>query len=315
MQYIFQKIQTERRPNCSTLGKALEVSPKTVQRDIDFMRYQLELPIEYDRLRHGFYFDGVVGSFPSVKITEAELIALFIARKAVEQYAGTPYQKPLAAAFSKLSSQLENEIAFNWQELDHAVLFRPIGLSKYSLEVFEQAAAAVHQRKEFEFEYRKLNSRTAKSEVRRVQPFSLLCVEGQWYVRGHDLARRELRTFHLGRMRRPKILPHSFQRPAGFDVSESFIDSIGIYEGLQPEAVGLRFRDWAAQVVSERQWHASQKLRQGADGTLELKIKVAITPEFERWVWSWGDAVEVLQPAGLRDQIRNTHQRAAMVNQ
>jgi len=129
MQYIFQKIQTARRPNCSTLGKALEVSPKTVQRDIDFMRYQLELPIEYDRLRHGFYFDGVVGSFPSVKITEAELIALFIARKAVEQYAGTPYQKPLAAAFSKLSSQLENEIAFNWQELDHAVLFRPIGLS------------------------------------------------------------------------------------------------------------------------------------------------------------------------------------------
>jgi len=42
MQYIYEKIRTERRPNCSTLAKALEVSAKTVQRDIDFMRYQME---------------------------------------------------------------------------------------------------------------------------------------------------------------------------------------------------------------------------------------------------------------------------------
>ncbi len=151
MEYIYQKIRTERRPNCSTLARALEVSPKTVQRDIDFMRFQLELPIEYDRLRHGFYFGSAVGAFPSLKITEAELVALFVARKAVEQYSGTPYQKPLAAAFKKLSSELENEVTFNWQELNNEVLFRPLGLAKHDLEVFAQAAAAVRQRRELEF--------------------------------------------------------------------------------------------------------------------------------------------------------------------
>jgi predicted DNA-binding transcriptional regulator YafY len=318
MEYIYQKIRAERRPNCSTLARALEVSPKTVQRDIDFMRFQLDLPIEYDRLRHGFFFAGEVAAFPSVKITEAELVALCVARKAVEQYAGTPFQEPLAAAFRKLASGLENEVTFNWQELDSEVLFRPLGLAKHDLEMFEQATTAVRQRKELEFIYRKLGSATGetrgKGELRRIQPFSMLCVEGQWYVRGHDLVRRELRTFHLGRMSKPRVLPHSFQRPVGFDVTESFIDSIGIYEGVKAQPVQLRFKDWAMQVASERVWHPSQKKRAGADGSLELTLKVAVTPELERWLWSWGDTVEVIKPITLRERVRATHQRAATVN-
>jgi predicted DNA-binding transcriptional regulator YafY len=47
---------------------------------------------------------------------------------------------------------------------------------------------------------------------------------------------------------------------------------------------------------------------------VELKLKVAVTPEFERWLWSWGDAIEIVSPAALRDKIRATHQRAAVRN-
>ena|SRR5271157_2639471 len=153
-----------------------------------------------------------------------------------------------------------------------------------------------------------------RDELRRIQPFSLLCVEGQWYLRGHDLVRRELRTFHLGRMRKPRVLPHSFQRPVGFDVTESFIESIGIYEGFEAEPVQLRFKDWGAQIASERVWHSSQKTRSQPDGSLELTLKVAVTPELERWLWSWGDSVEVIRPLALRERLRTTHQRAAAVN-
>ena len=64
MKYIYERLKTQRRPNCSALAKALEVSPKTVQHDIDFMRYQLGLPIEYDQTRHGFFFDGAGRPIP-----------------------------------------------------------------------------------------------------------------------------------------------------------------------------------------------------------------------------------------------------------
>src|ERR1700757_408825 len=119
MKVIYDAIKTERRPNCSVLAKRLEISAKTIQRDIDYMRYQLNLPIEYDQERHGFYFTEPVAHFPSVHITESELVALLVARKAVEQYANTSFQKPLAAAFQKLSAGLDDQVAFNWQELEH----------------------------------------------------------------------------------------------------------------------------------------------------------------------------------------------------
>jgi predicted DNA-binding transcriptional regulator YafY len=96
MEQIFRAIKTQRRPNCSSLAEKLEVSAKTIQRDIDYMRYQLNLPIEYDQERHGFYFTEAVSHFPSVHITESELIALLVARKAVE----TVREHPVSETFS-----------------------------------------------------------------------------------------------------------------------------------------------------------------------------------------------------------------------
>ena len=106
----------------------------------------------------------------------------------------------------------------------------------------------------------------------------------------------------------------SFKRPSGFDVNEAFLDSVGVFTGTEPENVVLRFTGWAATVASERTWHSSQSIRPLDDDAVELKLKVAINPEFERWLWSWGDALEIVSPVALRDKIRAAHQRAAVRN-
>jgi predicted DNA-binding transcriptional regulator YafY len=312
MEQIYRAIKTQGRPNCSDLAKTLEVSPKTVQRDIDYMRYQLNLPIEYDQERHGFYFTEIVTHFPSVHITESELIALLVARKAVEQYANTPFQKPLADAFQKLTAGLDGQISFSWHELEQSFDVRPIGVSKQNLPVFETVAAALREQCELELQYRKLEAKGP--EPRRVQPYSLICVEHQWYLRAWDLVRRDLRTFHLGRISRAKKLPHHFKRSIGFDVNETLLDSIGVFVGTPPENIVLRFSGWAATVAAERTWHSSQSTRSRDEKTVELHLKVAINPEFERWLWSWGDVVEIISPIALRDRIRAAHQRAAVRN-
>ena len=312
IEQIYRAIKTQRRPNCSSLAEKLEVSAKTVQRDIEYMRYQLNLPIEYDKERHGFYFTEQVTHFPSVHITESELVALLVARKAVEQYANTPFQKPLAEAFQKLTAGLDGQISFNWYELEQTFEVRPIGVSKQNLTIFEIVAAALREECELELRYRKLEAK--RPELRRVQPYSLICVENQWYLRAWDLVRRDLRTFHLGRIIRAKKLPHHFKRPTGFDVNEALLDSIGVFAGIASEEIILRFSAWAATVAAERTWHSSQSIRARDDETVELKLKVAVNPEFERWLWSWGDAVEVVSPVTLREKIRAAHQRAAVRN-
>src|SRR5881394_422681 len=79
---IHQAIESGKFPNMTTLARELEVSTKSIQRDLDFMRDRLGLPIAYDGSRVGFHYTEKVSSFPTMQITEGELVALVIAEKA-----------------------------------------------------------------------------------------------------------------------------------------------------------------------------------------------------------------------------------------
>jgi hypothetical protein len=50
-QEIFHAIKTGRYPNRTQLAETIEVTSKTIQRDIDYMRYQMSVPIEFDFAR------------------------------------------------------------------------------------------------------------------------------------------------------------------------------------------------------------------------------------------------------------------------
>src|SRR6266853_3291855 len=86
---IHQALQSGKRPNASTLARELEVSTKSIHRDIEFMRDRLELPLEYDGSRFGYFYSEEVNAFPTLQITEGELLALVVAEKALQQYRGT----------------------------------------------------------------------------------------------------------------------------------------------------------------------------------------------------------------------------------
>lgn len=189
---IHERLKQDKFPNCSQLALDLEVATKTVQRDIDFMRDRLDLPIEFDSRRNGFRYTEPVENFPTVQVTEQELIALVVAEKALAQYKGTPFEKPLHAAFGKLTEGLTGTVTFPWSDLDSAISFRSIGTTVADLELFEVVSRAALRSQELEFQYHKLGGRT--HEPRRVQPYHLGSVENQWYLFAFDLDRQQMAT-------------------------------------------------------------------------------------------------------------------------
>src|SRR5438874_1341948 len=198
MMRMHQKLKAGRYPNCRKLADELEVSAKTVQRDIDFMRYRLGLPIEYDQLHFGFYYTESVAAFPNVEISEGELVALYIGQKALAQYKGTSFETPLSTAFRKITDGLRDTISFSWAELESAFSFRSVGRTVADLHVFEQLSQAVFKQVEIRFRYKKPGARG--DEERSVQPYHLGCVENLWYLFAFDLMRGQLRTFALPRI-------------------------------------------------------------------------------------------------------------------
>ncbi len=115
-------------PNCKTLARDIEVTPKTIQRDITFMRYQLGLPLEYDALRHGYHYTQEVQEFPLLHLSRNDLVALFLARHALEPLRGTGLERMLAASFSKIAEACPGEVSIQWHELDKAFSVQASGV-------------------------------------------------------------------------------------------------------------------------------------------------------------------------------------------
>jgi proteasome accessory factor B len=299
---IHDDLKAGRLPNATILSKRLETSTKTINRDIAYMRDQLGLPIEWDAQSNGYRYTGHVDSFPLLQVSEGELFALLVARKALEPYRGTPYEAPLESAMAKISSGLRDKVFISLDRIDNPVSFKPSGVAVPDVEVFQIVNRALVRSEELEFEYKNLGaSRWLK---RRVRPWHLLCVDGQWYVVCRDLKREAKRTFALVRMRRLALTGTAFDPPEDFDIREHLKDSFGIFVGGKRVKVRIEFDAWAAQLVREREWHPAQKIRELDDGRVEFRIELGDLFEIERWVLGWGSHAKVLAPAKLRDSIR-----------
>lgn len=307
---IHEMIAAGKFPNCTTLAGVFEVSYKTVQRDIDFMRDQMMLPIDYDSAQHGFHYTKPVTSFPAVNISQGEVVALLVAQKALEQYRGTAFEKPLRAAFDKMTSSLQDEVSFSLEDLSSAFSFRPMGTAEQELEIFNLLADCVLGNRTVEFDYHALKKN--KSERRRVEPYHMGCINNQWYLIGNDLVRGKIRTFALTRIVRPKALKQTFRRPADFSLSKMMKDSFMAFETGETKKVRLRLDDFAARLASERVWHKSQKLKPLPGGGAEMTLDVGIAPDLENWILGWGSHAAVLEPPELREQIAATARAMAL---
>jgi proteasome accessory factor B len=65
----------------------------------------------------------------------------------------------------------------------------------------------------------------------------------------------------------------------------------------------LRFSGRAAQLVRERNWHASQRIQELANGEAELTLALNSLEEIVPWILSWGRQCEVVRPARLRKKV------------
>ena len=301
MQRIFHIIKEGGHPSRITLAREIEVTTKTIQRDIDFMRDRLHLPIAHNREKNGYEFTTPVEAFPMLELNNAELVAVFVAQKALGQFKGTPFENPLRSAFEKLTAGLKGKVSVPWLEADTLISFHGFDVAHTDMGVFQVVGEAVQQGRILEFEYRKLNSLVP--EMRRVEPYHLACVLNQWYCFAFDPKRRAFRAFVLGRMKNPKITPEEITHPKPFSIDAYLKDSFGVFNAKGSHHVRIQFDAFAAQLVRERSWHPSQKMQDTGDGGLELQLRLSSLEEIEPWVLSWGKHAKILAPDILRERI------------
>lgn len=137
---------------------------------------------------------------------------------------------------------------------------------------------------------------------RSMHPYGLLSRGGHWYVVGHDLDRKAIRSFRVDRIVGDvKVTSDKFERPADFDVEAAV--------ATDAEMLGEAGGSVAHVLVSSKL--APSVVRDFGEGCVVEKLEDAVVvavpcanrPAFRSWVLGLVAGAEVLSPPEVRQDI------------
>ncbi len=300
--FIDRELRSKRYPSSTRLAREYEVSSRTIQRDIEYMRDQMDAPIEYDQIKKGYFYTEEAFHLPLIDLTERDLFAVCVAEKAVGQYAGTPLYERLKDIFDRMTMYLPETVSVKASWLDDRISFAPESFTEVDPQVWESAARALQEQHRLHIRHCKAGETCATE--RDVDPYHLVHYRGEWYLIAHDHRREKVLRFAMSRIENAEILRETFTVPDGFLIDEFIGSHYGIMSDSRNFRVRVKFSQDQAPYVRERTWHAGQEITDEPDGGCVLEFPAASLFEVKRWVLSWGKDALVLEPKELRELVR-----------
>lgn len=278
------------------LAADLECSERTVERYLEFLRDRLRLEARFDPERGGYAYDPKSVPVQTARLSDAELMAIYVAEPVLAQYEGTPLAEDFRLAWDRLTGSLPSTVKARVGAVRGRISIPVSKPTRSDAGRFRTLFDAVMEERQVSITY--FSAHRGVTAERIVDPYALRAVAGDWYMLGFCHARECVLPFKIARVWSAAKRKRKFTRPRDFDVERFFEHSFGIYvmpEGGSevdtedgPEVVEVEFNAEAAKHVRERVWHPSQELEEARDGGVVLKLRVERTPELMRWIRGWG---------------------------
>ena len=297
-------LQTRGRMTARDLAQRLEVSERTIYRDLDALS-AAGVPIYVERGRHGgcMLVEGYRTDLTG--LTDVEVRTLFAAR-AVSHLADLGLDAAGDAALLKLVAALPTvyrpvaERALERIHLDADVWFHATEDVPY-LSVVQEA---VWQDRKLHLVYRR-GSGTITEGV--AEPLGLVAKARVWYLVAREAG--SMRVFRVSRIQDAALLDEHVTRPDGFDLRtywaawcaefERSIPRYPVTVRVAPDAIP-RLRQWLGEEV---QIHVEQASPPDATGWRTIPVTFERVDDARRALLGCGTLAEVLEPRELRASI------------
>jgi predicted DNA-binding transcriptional regulator YafY len=312
--YRIDQLLNERRiVSMKQFLEALEISPATIKRDLEYLRSRFGAPIEWDPKRNGYcYVDPQPGqarfSLPGLWFNADEIQALLLMQDLLVQLQPVLLWQHLGPMRARLEALLAAG-GVKISELRRRIRILRTPSRIVEPKHFQTVSSATLSRKRLDLLY---YSSSSNEETRRtVSPQRLIYYRSNWYLDAWCHLRKALRSFAVDAIHKAMILSVSTR-----EVSETVLDKhlgagYGIYAGQARDAAFLRFTPAAARWVAREQWHSKQMKKYDSEGFLTLKVPYSNDQELVMDILRYAGNVEVLKPSSLRQKVE-TALRAAL---
>jgi predicted DNA-binding transcriptional regulator YafY len=308
---IEQLIRQRGSVTFAQLREALEVSPATLKRDLEYLRDQLGAPIEYDRDSNGYRFAAAGAAarpapkheLPGLWFSERELYSLLMAHQLL---AGLDADGTLSRHLQPLLERI-HELLGPGGDSDAQALMKRVKIVSalrrpVPPECFERMGEALLRRRRLHMRYLS-RARGAVGE-REVSPQRLVHYRNTWYLDAWCHRREQLLRFALDAVQEARVLDVRCKDVALRQVQAQMDGGYGIFAGGTRRDALLRFSPQAAPWISREEWHPDQQGRLLADGSWELRLPYVDETELVMDLLRQGAQVQVLAPASLRNAVR-----------
>jgi predicted DNA-binding transcriptional regulator YafY len=282
---IIEKINRKQFPSFKTIKDYLfthgfEISARTVQRDIEQIRYEFGIEIEYDRYKNGYFINydtsiNIESFFRFLEIaTTAEL--------------------------------LTEGLAESKDALKH-ILFESIGNLK-GIDNLKSLFQAIKNKRIITFTHLSFN--TGKTKNYSLKPYLLREYQNRWYIIGLIGNSNKFITFGIDRIENLEVKTDTFKPNIKLDPAQLFDNIIGlVYSYNKLQKIILSFTPIQGNYIKTLPLHKSQKIL--ADNDKELRIELNIIPnyEFKQKILMHGDTVKVIEPEWLVEEIKENLNR------
>ena len=286
-----------------------DVTARTVQRSLE--QLSAVFPITADtrgRANHWYWIDRhALTQIPSMSASTA--FALQLAAEYLKPIMPVSALRQLDPYFGHAAGVLDGTALGRWIEkvaiISRGPVLKPPDVSD---DVREAVYAALMENRQLELDYRSRERRRLQRIV--INPLGLVVREGIVYLAATAWGYKDIRHYVLHRMRRPELLDAPAKRPPGFRLSRHIQEDLRFSYPVNPGKLRLRalLDSGTAIHLTESQLAADQRVAETDDGRVLVEATVPDTADLRWWLLSFGSAVEVLEPAALREEFKQQAQ-------
>jgi proteasome accessory factor B len=151
------------------------------------------------------------------------------------------------------------------------------------------------------------NFDTGKQRKYSVRPYLLKEYQNRWYLVGIIGGLKEFRTFGIDRILNLEVKKEIFKPETKTDPIELFKNTVGLsYSYNELEEVVLSFTPLQAKYVKSLPLHKSQEIIEDNEKEVQVKLRIIPNFEFKQKILMLGEAVKVLEPKWLADDIKKS---------
>lgn len=299
-------------PSIEELKEALEkhdikIEKRAIEGDLEAMRYDKKLgfdaPIAYHRTHRGYYYTDPDYNIEKLPLTRDELEAFEVILESFKRFRGARILSQVEGMFDKLDKVVMRQLKSRKGEAHAPIVdFEQVPFSK-GIEHFDRLHKATQKQQPLHIRYHKFEGKVSEHVF---HPYLLKEYKFRWYVLGYSETRKGKLVLALDRIENISPAHVTFKPYKGADIQQYFSHTLGVtIKNTGVKEIRLWFSAAQGNYIKTQHLHATQKIV--SDKREGLIITLQLIPNYEllQTLLAFGPEVEVLEPASVREEMKD----------